>query len=617
MAAPLDDFAVLQHHDGVGVAHGGQAVGDDEHGAALHQLIHALFDEGLGAGIDRAGGLVQDEHRRVGHGGPGDGQQLALALGQAGPVGGDQGIVALGQAADEGIRPGDGGGPLHLLLGGVQLAKADVVGDGAAEQVGILEHDAQGAAQIRLADVLEVDAVVGDAPLADLVEPVDQVGDGGLARAGGAHEGNLLPRLGVQGNALQDGLSRPVTKIYILKAHVALKGPALALGDYPIPAISLRIAFQAHLALVGLGGLVHGLEYPLRAGQGGQQKVALGGELVDGHGGLAHKYQITGQSAHIGQALEGHQPPQHRHQGVIAVGNAHHGGHHGGGIALGAHARLAQGLVAGFEAGQVLRLVVEHLDHLLSGYHLLNIAIELAQAGLLGGVVCLAPPAAVADIAEHGPIAQHHQQGQAPVEDEQQRQRANHLDKALDEHGKAVVQGVGDGIHVAGKVVHHVAVAAGVEKAQGQGLQVGEQIPPDVEEHLLGRPGHEPGIAQRAQGAQGVDAGGEGHALHQGLPVPLHQVVHHRANHVSAQQVGPGADCHQHRRRQQGQPVPAHIGQEPAQGAAQVLGPLIAKLPRHSPSLPSFGTPRFPDRWGPWPAGSRDRPRRVSGHCPG
>ena len=36
VGAALDDVAVVEHHDHVGVAHGGQAVGDHEDGAALH-----------------------------------------------------------------------------------------------------------------------------------------------------------------------------------------------------------------------------------------------------------------------------------------------------------------------------------------------------------------------------------------------------------------------------------------------------------------------------------------------------------------------------------------------------------------------------------------------------
>ena len=62
-------------------------------------------------------------------------------------VGGHHGLIALGQSADEGVRVGDAGGPLDLLLSGIQLAEADVVGNGARKQVGILKDDAQGAAE--------------------------------------------------------------------------------------------------------------------------------------------------------------------------------------------------------------------------------------------------------------------------------------------------------------------------------------------------------------------------------------------------------------------------------------------------------------------------------------
>ena len=69
--------------------HCGQPVGDDKGGAAGHQGVHALLDQGLGAGVDGGGGLVQNQHRRVGHGSPGDGQQLPLALAQVGAVAGE------------------------------------------------------------------------------------------------------------------------------------------------------------------------------------------------------------------------------------------------------------------------------------------------------------------------------------------------------------------------------------------------------------------------------------------------------------------------------------------------------------------------------------------------
>ena len=53
---------------------------DDEAGFALHQLVHGFLDEHFGAGVDRAGSFVQNQHRRARQHCPGNRQQLLLAL---------------------------------------------------------------------------------------------------------------------------------------------------------------------------------------------------------------------------------------------------------------------------------------------------------------------------------------------------------------------------------------------------------------------------------------------------------------------------------------------------------------------------------------------------------
>ena len=129
--------------------------------------------------------------------------QLALALRQAGAVAGEHGVVAVGQAGDEVVGVGELGRRDALLVGGVQVAVADVVHHGAGEQVGVLQHDAERAAQVGLADLVDVDAVVADLAVGDVVEAVDEVGDGRLARTGGADKRDLLARLGKHGHAVQ------------------------------------------------------------------------------------------------------------------------------------------------------------------------------------------------------------------------------------------------------------------------------------------------------------------------------------------------------------------------------------------------------------------------------
>ena len=121
---------------------------------------------------------------------------------------------------DKPICIGQLGRPDALLIGGIQLAIADVLHDGAGEQVGLLEHDAQGVPQIGLGDLIDVDAVVTDLAVGNVVEPVDEVRNGGLAGAGSAHEGDLLAGMGIEGHVMQHGLLRHIAKVRVLHGDV-------------------------------------------------------------------------------------------------------------------------------------------------------------------------------------------------------------------------------------------------------------------------------------------------------------------------------------------------------------------------------------------------------------
>ena len=72
-----------------------------------HELAQPVVDAQLDLHVDGAGGVVEDEDRRVDQQGPGDGDALALAAGQGVAPLADDRVVALGQLADElvGARP--------------------------------------------------------------------------------------------------------------------------------------------------------------------------------------------------------------------------------------------------------------------------------------------------------------------------------------------------------------------------------------------------------------------------------------------------------------------------------------------------------------------------------
>ena len=146
VGAALDDAATFQDDDAVAVADGRETVGDDKGRAAFHQRVHAALHEGLGAGVDAAGCLVEDEHGWVGDRGTCDGKQLALALAQVTAVGIQHGLVAVTQAAYKAVGIDQFGSFDTLLVGCRESAVADVVHHSACEQVGLLQNHAQAVA---------------------------------------------------------------------------------------------------------------------------------------------------------------------------------------------------------------------------------------------------------------------------------------------------------------------------------------------------------------------------------------------------------------------------------------------------------------------------------------
>ena len=183
VVAALDDEAAFDDEDLVGAADGGEAVGDDEGGAADHELVEAGLNHGLGLGIERAGGFVEDEDAGLGEQGAGDGEALALAAGELDATLADDGVVGLREAQGELVDAGRGAGADELVFGGIGAGEEDVLTDGAVEEEGVLKDDAELGAIAVEVDCGEVFAVDGDTAGGGVVEGADQADDGGFAGA--------------------------------------------------------------------------------------------------------------------------------------------------------------------------------------------------------------------------------------------------------------------------------------------------------------------------------------------------------------------------------------------------------------------------------------------------
>src|SRR3989442_3888037 len=63
--AALHDPPLSQDDDEIGVLHRGRPTGDHEDGAMRHQPLDRLLHEALGLGVERAGGLVENQDRWI------------------------------------------------------------------------------------------------------------------------------------------------------------------------------------------------------------------------------------------------------------------------------------------------------------------------------------------------------------------------------------------------------------------------------------------------------------------------------------------------------------------------------------------------------------------------
>jgi uncharacterized membrane protein YccC len=100
VVALLDDPAVVKDDELIHSHDGAQPM-SHQGGAAVHELPQSLLDEDLAFRVQRAGGLVEQQDRRVAQDGAGERDPLALAAGQLDPAFPDHGVEPVEQDFSE------------------------------------------------------------------------------------------------------------------------------------------------------------------------------------------------------------------------------------------------------------------------------------------------------------------------------------------------------------------------------------------------------------------------------------------------------------------------------------------------------------------------------------
>ena len=188
MAAHLTDSAHVDHTDDIGLDDCAEAMRDDDGSALGQEFLERVLDQRFRDHIDARGGFVHDQDARIRQDGAGDGNELALADGQVGAVFQDFGCITIGQVAHEGVEIGRSTSGGDLVVRGVGTSEADVLGNGAREDEGILRDQAHLRTHGTLLDLPDINAVDQQRAFAGIIEASDQIGDRRFARAGGSHQ---------------------------------------------------------------------------------------------------------------------------------------------------------------------------------------------------------------------------------------------------------------------------------------------------------------------------------------------------------------------------------------------------------------------------------------------
>src|SRR5216684_3882987 len=272
MRALLAQAAFVKHEDAIGVLNGTQAVRDDESGAPGEQAIQSFANEQLGLGVHARSGFVENQEARVVGKSAGKINELALADGECGAAFVDVAGDALGKGADEFAEADFVNGVFDCGAIDAGRAEPDVRFNGAGKKKGILEHDAELAAEILQVNQANVLAVEEDLAALNVVKAEQEGDESGFASAGVSHDGDGL----AGGYTERDIAQNPIflgrlSDVTVAEPHVAKFN--FAAGMVERNGVGVRIDRNR---------LVQKLEDALGGGHRGLEDVEFLAEVLNG-----------------------------------------------------------------------------------------------------------------------------------------------------------------------------------------------------------------------------------------------------------------------------------------------------------------------------------------------
>src|ERR1700690_170242 len=147
MSAQFHDSSGVENGDAVGIAHGGNPVGNEDRGSALHDFTQMIEDLVLGMSVYAGKRIVKNQNARVADDSPRNRCTLLLAAGQSNPAFADQGPILLGKSLDVLGNVGCLRRGADLFVRRAFLSEGNILTNRVAEQESLLRHKTEIAAQ--------------------------------------------------------------------------------------------------------------------------------------------------------------------------------------------------------------------------------------------------------------------------------------------------------------------------------------------------------------------------------------------------------------------------------------------------------------------------------------
>lgn len=200
--ALLNDAAVTEDNDRVGELGARETVRDDDRGAPCRGVAHSTKHHLFRIGVERCGGFVEKQDRRIAEKRARNRDKLALAARER-VITRDRLVQAERHFANHPICTCLMSDPLDILSGRVGHPEADVVGDRSREEMLLLRHECEAVAEFSGRNFTQIGAVNADSPVAWLVEPREKTQERRLSRTGFTDDCDRLPRADPERNIFE------------------------------------------------------------------------------------------------------------------------------------------------------------------------------------------------------------------------------------------------------------------------------------------------------------------------------------------------------------------------------------------------------------------------------